>query len=297
MSTLLKTELPNLLHRGKVRDIYDLGDTLLIVATDRLSAFDVVLPTGIPTKGIVLNELSAFWFRETASIVPNHFVALGRERAKLQGAARDLPEDIARRAMLVKKAKPVLVECVVRGYISGSAWAEYKNHGTVGGMSMPSDLRESEKLPSIMFTPTTKASKGHDENISMTQVEEMVGKKTAKTLKDTSLAIYEFAHDSAFAKGIVIADTKFEFGFIGEKLILIDEVLTPDSSRFWSVKDYKVGRAQDSFDKQIVRDWLLHSGWSKEPPAPALPQDVVDKTATRYQEVFERLTGTTLNAA
>jgi len=296
MSVLLRTDLPNLLHRGKVRDNYDLGDYLLLVATDRISAFDVVLPNGIPEKGAVLSQISAFWFRKTAHLCRNHLVAMAYERDKtaklsVAGAIAALPPEVARRATVARKAKRVDAECVVRGYLSGSAWTEYRAHGTIGGMPTPKGLRESDRLPEPLFTPTTKAEAGHDLPMSFQQVADMAGEATARALRDKSIAIYTFAHDEARRKGIIIADTKFEFGYIDDELCVIDEMLTPDSSRFWDAKLYAPGASQPSFDKQIVRDWLTAAGWNKEPPAPTLPEEIVRRTSERYQEVFRLLTG------
>lgn len=286
-----ETNLPHLSHRGKVRDIYDLGDALLIVATDRLSAFDVVLPDGIPEKGVVLTELSNFWFQKLGPIIPNHFLAMGYEQAKVGKYFPKLPHEIARRAMLVKKAKPLPVECVVRGYLAGSAWGEYKKQGTICGAPAPKGLTESQRFGEPMFTPTTKATKGHDENISFAEVERLIGKTLAAHVREAAVALYTAGHAYTESRGILIADTKFEFGMLDHKLILIDEALTPDSSRFWSAVDYKPGRAQEPLDKQYVRDWLNASGWNKEPPGPRLPQEVIEQTAKRYKEVYQRLTG------
>jgi len=287
---LLQSDLPGvpLLFRGKVRDIYDLGDRLLLVATDRVSAFDVVLPTGIPGKGALLTQLSAFWFEATRGLVPNHLVT-----ARVEEFPEPLPrfaEQLRGRAMLVRRAQRIDVECVVRGYLAGSAWAEYRKSGTVAGLRLPASLRESERLPEPVFTPATKAASGHDQNISVAELRDLAGADLARKLEERSLALYRFAHERALARGIILADTKFEFGWLGGEVILIDEALTPDSSRFWSAADYRVGQSQPSFDKQYVRDWLEASGWNKEPPAPALPPEVVQKTAEKYREAYERLT-------
>ncbi|MBF8299087.1 MAG: Phosphoribosylaminoimidazole-succinocarboxamide synthase [Dehalococcoidia bacterium] len=291
---VLSTQLPRPSHRGKVRDIYDLGDALFIVTTDRISAFDVVLPNGVPGKGIVLNELSRFWFNRMANIVPNHFLAMGNDAPKVRKYLPNLPADIASRGMLVQKATPIKVECVVRGYLAGSAWAEYRKSGTIGGSLAPKGMRESDKLEKPTFTPTTKAAVGHDELISMEQMAGSVGAKLTQELERLSVAVYSAAHDYALTKGIIIADTKFEFGMVGDAITLIDEVLTPDSSRFWPAEKYQAGRGQDSLDKQYVRDWLEASGWNKEPPAPTLPEDVIQQTAHRYAEVYRQLTGEAL---
>ena len=296
MSTALTTtQLPNLLRRGKVRDIYDADhDALLFVATDRISAFDLVLPTGIPEKGIVLNELSRFWFEKTKIIVPNHFIAMSYEREWIVPYTPELPEEIARRSMLVRRLHPIPVECVVRGYLAGSALAEYHSLGTIGGEAAPPGLRESERLPSPVFTPTTKADQGHDEPITLDEMGRMIGEGVTRELARLSVELYSFAHRYALSRGIIIADTKFEFGMDREDILLIDEALTPDSSRFWMSDDYSVGRSQDSLDKQFVRDWLTRSGWNREPPAPSLPAEVVEQTARRYKEAYQRLTGVPL---
>ena len=291
MTTIRETDLPNLLHRGKVRDTYDLGEGLmLMIATDRISAFDVVLPTAIPEKGVVLCQISAFWFKETSNLVPNHLVALATDRPDLP-----IPHEVARRAMVVRRAERIDVECVVRGYITGSAWAEYRREGTVSGLPMPSGLQEGDKFPDPLFTPTTKAEVGHDENMSIQQMEDMVGKELTAQLAEISVAIYSFARDFALEKGIIIADTKMEFGMVDGRLTLIDELLTPDSSRFWDVEGYAPGKSQPNFDKQYVRDWLDTQGWNHEPPAPDLPVDVVEKTHQRYLEAYKKLTGTGLS--
>lgn len=295
LSTLFETNLPlPLFCRGKVRDTYDLGDKLLIVSTDRISAFDVVLPCAIPCKGLVLNQLSCFWFRKISHIVPNHLVSPVediRDLEKFTPGKNSLPDYLIGRSMVVTKAKRVPVECVVRGYLSGSAWAEYQNSGTICGIKLPPGLRESEELVEPIFTPTTKAESGHDQPLTKMELQNLVGKQLARELEEKSLAIYEFAREFALSRGIIIADTKFEFGFADDRLILIDELLTPDSSRFWDVALYKVGQAQPSYDKQPVRDWLVQSGWNKEPPAPLLPREVIEATTRRYVQAYERLTG------
>jgi phosphoribosylaminoimidazole-succinocarboxamide synthase len=294
---LLKTDLllPAFV-RGKVRDTYDLGNLLLIVATDRISAFDVVLPCGIPDKGRVLNKLSAFWFRQTKDLMPNHLVATLDNVSRLDaylppGNRFDYPAYLAGRSMVVKKVKRLPVECVVRGYLSGSAWEEYKNSGTISGMKAARGLKQSQELPQPLFTPTTKAEAGHDLPLSMAEVGKLVGKAMAEKIEQKSLAVYSYAQGYALARGIIIADTKFEFGLDGNKLILIDELLTPDSSRIWETRLYKVGQSQPSYDKQPVRDWLANSGWNKEPPAPMLPQEVIEATSRRYRQAYEMLTG------
>ena len=278
--------------RGKVRDIYDLGDRLLIVATDRLSAFDVVLPTPIPDKGRVLTQLSAFWFEKLHNVVPHHVLTTTEFTGELAPHA-----DILRgRAMLVRKTEPLPIECVVRGYLSGSGWKEYKASGRVCGIPLPVGLRESDELPEPIFTPATKAQTGHDENISFVETAERVGDGLALRLREMSLEIYRQAAAYAAARGIIIADTKFEFGLEGDELVWIDEALTPDSSRFWPADQYEPGKGQPSFDKQYVRDYLERIGWSKQPPAPALPADVVAATSQKYREAYRRLTGQELGS-
>ncbi len=296
-SVLLNADLPlPLFIRGKVRDTYDLGNQLLIIATDRISAFDSVLPCGIPDKGLVLNQLSLFWFKKTANLVPNHLVAAVDDVRCLDSYLANksrfsYPSYLAGRSMVVKKAERLPVECVVRGYLSGSAWAEYQQYGTISGESLPKGLQESEELPQPLFTPTTKAETGHDLPLSMAEMKKLVGATLAEELKEKSLAIYHYAREYARARGIIIADTKFEFGRDNNKLILIDELLTPDSSRFWDTEQYTVGQPQPSYDKQPVRDWLVQAGWNKEPPAPMLPPEVIEATTKRYREGYERLTG------
>jgi len=292
MAVLVETALPNapLFHRGKVRDTYDLGDRLLMVATDRISAFDVVLPNGIPDKGAVLTQLSAFWFDLTGDIVPNHFLRLV-DSTEIEGVPFPIPPDLLGRSMLVPKARRVDVECVARGYLSGSGWQEYRETGKVCGIRLPPGLRESEELPEPIFTPATKAASGHDINISFEETVELVGAKAADVLRIRTLAVYRFVRDYARERGLIIADTKLEFGWLGDELTVIDELCTPDSSRFWPADGYQPGRSQPSFDKQPVRDWLIASGWNKEPPPPVLPPEVVEGTAERYREAFRRLTG------
>ncbi len=300
MEILRETDLPNLYHKGKVRDTYDMGnEKLLIIATDRVSAFDVVMPNGIPDKGIVLNQLSAFWFEKTARIVPNHMLEAVNDvnwlnrvyGEKVCVSDYSYPPYVERRSMIVKKAERIDIECVVRGYLSGSAWAEYKQSGTISEIKMPRGLQESEKLPEPMFTPTTKEAAGHDQPITIKQMEELVGKPLTLEIMEKSLAIYNYAAEYARTRGIIIADTKMEFGMIAGKLSLIDELLTPDSSRFWDAEKYAPGKSQASFDKQMLRDWLTDSGWNKEPPAPELPPEVVKETSQRYREAYRRLTG------
>ena len=286
---VLQTDFPGLKlrGRGKVRDIYELGDRLLIVATDRLSAFDVVLPTPIPDKGRVLTQLSIFWFEKLSDIVPHHVISV----MEFPGELAPYRDSLDGRAMLVRRTEPIPIECVVRGYLSGSGWKDYQKTGMVCGIPLPAGLRESGRLPEPIFTPSTKATTGHDENISFEETVTRVGRPLAERLRDTSLAIYRRAAEYAAARGIIIADTKFEFGLIGEQLIWIDEALTPDSSRFWPGDQYAPGNAQPSFDKQIVRDYLERFGWNKQPPAPILPADVVAGTRDKYREAYQRITG------
>ncbi|MGD0205477.1 MAG: phosphoribosylaminoimidazolesuccinocarboxamide synthase [Dehalococcoidia bacterium] len=291
-NVILTTQLAGvpLVHRGKVRDIYDLGDRLLIIATDRISAFDVVLPNGIPDKGRVLTQLSAFWFELTADVAPNHFIRL-IDSTKAEDVPFAIPPDLVGRSMLIRKAKRLDVECVARGYLAGSGWVEYRDTGKVCGIPLPKGLRESDELPEPIFTPATKAETGHDINISFDQVAELMGERTASLIRDRTLAVYAFARDYARRRGIIIADTKLEFGWLGDELTVIDELLTPDSSRFWPADGYQPGRSQPSFDKQPVRDWLESIGWNKQPPPPNLTPEVVASTAERYRQAFRRLTG------
>lgn len=294
-TVVMETNLPGLklLGRGKVRDIYEVGDRLLIVATDRLSAFDVILPTPIPDKGRVLTQLSLFWFEKLADIIPHHVISASEfppELAPYRDALRG-------RAMLVRRTQPVPIECVVRGYISGSGWKEYQASGKVCGIALPAGLRESDRLPEPIFTPATKAASGHDENITFDDMAARIGRPLAERLREVSLRIYRRAADYAVARGIIIADTKLEFGLVGEEIVWIDEALTPDSSRFWPAGQYTPGRAQPSYDKQYVRDYLERIGWSKQPPAPALPPDVVSATRAKYREAYERLAGRPLDGA
>ena len=286
---LLETDLPNRFHRGKVRDTYDLGDNLLIVATDRISAFDVVLPGGIPRKGEVLTRLSTWWFNRIKEVVPNHFIALiTAENASL--IPFPLGPEYYGRSMLVRKARRLDAECIARGYITGSGWKDYQRTGAVCGIPLPSGLQESQRLPEPLFTPSTKADVGHDENISYEQLAGIVGEDAANAMKLRTLAVYNYAHTVALERGIIIADTKLEFGIRNEEVILIDEVLTPDSSRFWPVEGYRPGGSQPSFDKQPVRDWMAKN-WKDGDPPPVLPPDVVAATTERYMAVYKTLTG------
>lgn len=276
--------------RGKVRDIYDLGDQLLIVATDRISAFDVVMPNPIPDKGRVLTQLSRFWFNLTREIVPNHLIST--EVEEYPQSCRPYQEELRGRSMLVVKTEVLPVECIVRGYLSGSGWEEYRKTGEVCGIPLPKGLVESSKLEEPIFTPSTKAEQGlHDENITFERMKEIVGGELAEQMKSASIAVYQKARDFAEQRGILIADTKMEFGIKDGKLILIDELLTPDSSRFWPKDDYRPGGAQKSFDKQYLRDYLLSIKWNKTPPAPVLPEEVIQKTREKYLEAYERLVG------
>ncbi len=292
LQTVVETKLAGLtfLGRGKVRDIYEVDGKLLLVASDRLSAFDVVMPDGIPGKGHVLNQISAFWFRKLTGVIPNHMLSV--DVADFPAAARVHDDTLRGRAMLCRKAAPVPVECVVRGYLSGSGWAEYKERGEVCGIPLPKGLKESDKLPEPIFTPATKEEKGrHDVNITYARMAEILGKEKAATIRDAAIALYRKAADYARGRGIIIADTKFEFGTADGRLILIDEALTPDSSRFWPADGYRPGGPQQSFDKQFVRDYLLTLPWNKTAPGPKLPEDVIAKTAAKYREALTILTG------
>ncbi|MBN2059325.1 MAG: phosphoribosylaminoimidazolesuccinocarboxamide synthase [Deltaproteobacteria bacterium] len=283
-----------LVKRGKVRDVYEVNGKYLIVASDRMSAFDVVMNDPIPDKGKILTAISIFWFNELKSVVENHLIS--SDPNEYPEPAKKYKDKLEGRSMLVKKAEPLIVECIVRGYISGSGWAEYKSKGTVCGIALPKGLKESEKLPEPIFTPSTKAEKGiHDENITFEKVIDLIGEKLSNQVRELSLKIYEFGRDFAGEKGIIIADTKFEFGIYNDKLILIDEVLTPDSSRFWPMDRYKPGGAQQSFDKQFLRDYLNGLDWPKQPPPPRLPPEIVEKTRARYLEALERITGKDLD--
>lgn len=292
--TLWQSNLPlPLMGRGKVRDIYAVGEQkLLIVASDRLSAFDYVLPNPIPFKGQVLTQISVFWFDFFKEVVPNHLItAKIHEMGLPKNVLNEFGEYLEGRSMLVKRAKPFLVECVVRGYITGSGWKDYQKTGSICGHKLPTGLKQCDKLPKPLFTPATKAASGHDENISFEEAQKIVGKKEAEELRNLSIDLYEKGADYAASKGILMADTKFEFGLFGGEIILIDEVLTPDSSRFWPKDVYEPGHDQPSFDKQIVRNYLLDMKWDQKPPAPKLPEAIVEKTSAAYQEIYERLTG------
>lgn len=289
--TVLRLELAGVkkIKSGKVREIFDLGDSLLFVATDRISAFDCIMPNGIPHKGQVLTQISYFWFAQTESFQPNHLISKADD--PLPANLRSHAAELNGRSMVVKKAQPLAIECVVRGYLAGSGWKEYKASQTVCGVKLPPNLKESSELPEPIFTPATKAETGHDENISFEQAAKIVGADIAEQARAASLKIYNTARDYARKRGIIIADTKFEFGILNGKLILIDEVLTPDSSRFWPADQYQAGKGQPSFDKQFVRDYLETLDWDKAPPAPALPAEVVARTESKYLEAYEKLTG------
>ncbi len=280
----------NLVKRGKVRDIYEIGDQLLIVASDRMSAFDVVMADPIPDKGKILTSISLFWFKELEHMMENHLIS--SDPAEYPENCKKHTEELKGRSMLVKKAKPLPVECIVRGYLSGSGWKDYLSNGSVCGISLPEGLKESQKLPEPIFTPSTKAEDGmHDENITFEEAVKLIGEETAEKVQQLSLRIYEFGRALAAEKGIIVADTKFEFGIKDDRLILIDEVLTPDSSRFWPMDSYSPGGPQKSFDKQFLRDYLLEIKWSKQPPPPKLPPEIIEKTRAKYLEALERLTG------
>jgi len=290
---LLTTDLPFPVHRGKVRDVYDLGESLLIVATDRISAFDVVMPNGIPDKGKILTRLSLFWFKRFAEEFENHLIAT--EVKDYPASVHRYESQLVGRSMLVKKAKVVPIECVARGYLAGSGWKEYHQSQTVCGIKLPPGLRQCDKLPEPIFTPATKEQTGHDINVSFDEVARRIGAELAEQLRQPTLSLYTRAADYAASRGIIIADTKFEFGQLeGGRLILVDEVLTPDSSRFWPADQYQPGRDQPSFDKQFVRNWLERQPWDKTPPAPALPPEVVEGTRQRYLEAYQKLTGQSL---
>ena len=292
MKVVVKTEISAypLLSRGKVRDIYDVDEkTLLIVTTDRMSAFDVIMNEPIPYKGVILNQITLFWMEKFKDIIPNHLIESDVNR--FPAALAPWKDELEGRAVIVRKAKPLPVECIVRGYITGSGWKDYKATGSVCGYKLPANLRESDKLEPALFTPSTKAELGkHDENISVAQAAELLGAETAAQVERTTLAIYEAGRTYAAGRGIIVADTKFEFGFIDGKLHLIDEVLTPDSSRFWPADQYKPGQGQPRFDKQYLRDWLEKQPWNKQPPPPALPEEIIKATANRYQEAYDILT-------
>jgi phosphoribosylaminoimidazole-succinocarboxamide synthase len=295
-----ETSLPGLLHRGKVRDTYDLGGGLLLmVATDRISAFDVIMSSPVPGKGIILTQMSSFWFGLLKDVIPNHMVAVASDADAMRGvpitgALTELPEAYRRRSMVIKRAERIDMECVVRNYLAGSAWVEYRKSGTMNSLKLPDGMRESDRLPEPMFTPSTKAESGHDEPLSRSEGENLVGKELYRTLEEKSIEVFSAAHAHAESKGMILADTKFEFGYVDGELTLIDEVLTPDSSRFWDVNDWKPGSTPPAYDKQYLRDWLLQQTWNRNPPAPDLPTDVISNTQKRYLEAYARLTGKSL---
>lgn len=279
--------------RGKVRNVYDLGDKLLIVVTDRISAFDVVFPNLIPNKGKVLNSISKFWFDYTKDIIDNHVITT--DVSEYPAGLSQFKEELSGRSMLVKKIEMVEAECIVRGYLEGSGLKDYRKTGSICGIKLPEGLRQADKLPEPIFTPSTKAKEGHDQNVSFEELCNVIGAELAQKLKETSIKLYEKASSYAESKGIILADTKFEFGILGGKLVAGDEMFTPDSSRFWDMKDYEPGRAQKSFDKQFLREYLETIDWDKQPPAPTLPDDVVKNTELKYIEAYERLTGKKLD--
>ncbi len=295
--SIYNSNLPNITHKGKVRDTYELNDELLLmVVTDRISAFDVVMDTAIPRKGEVLAKMSEFWFKKTKHIIPNHFIGLASDSKTFElisdfPISKHLDEGLRKRSMVVKKAKRIDIECIVRGYITGSAWSEYKKTKTVNKMPIPQDLVEAAEFPEFIFTPSTKAEVGHDEPLSPNETKELIGEDLYNQVKSKSIEIYTYANEYSRSKGMILADTKFEFGFIDNKLSLIDEALTPDSSRFWSINDYKPGKSPLPYDKQYLRNWLLTQNWNKKPPPPQMPKDVLDKTIEKYIDCLETVTG------
>lgn len=292
MATVFETNFEDikLFRRGKVRDVYDLDDKLLFVASDRISAFDVIMNEAIPKKGEILTEISQFWFEKTKHILPNHFISSNIE--DYPDICKKYEAELTKRSMLVKKSKPILLECVVRGYIAGSGWKEYKKQGTICGVQLPAGLLEYQKLSEPIFTPSTKAEVGHDENISFIEACSIVGKEIAEKVRDYSLKLYNFAYEYLYKRGIILADTKFEFGLNNnDEIILIDEALTPDSSRFWLLDDYSVGRAQMNFDKQVLRDYLESTNWNKKAPAPKLPEEIIQKTLEKYKFALKAICG------
>ncbi len=296
LKVILETNFTKLkfLKRGKVRDIYDVGEYYLIISTDRLSAFDVIMLQGIPYKGKVLNKISEFWFNLTKNIIPNHLITINVN--DFPAECHQYREELEGRSMLVKKAEVIPIESIVRGYISGSGWNDYKQTGSISGIKLPKGLQDSEKLPEPIFTPSTKAEIGlHDENISLEEAEKIADKETLLKIKNTALKIYKAVSDFALQKGIIIADTKMEFGIYKNDLIIVDELLTPDSSRFWPLDSYKKGEAQQSYDKQFVRDYLLSINFNKQPPPPLLPDEIINKTSEKYREIYNKLTGSTIN--
>jgi phosphoribosylaminoimidazole-succinocarboxamide synthase len=288
---LLDIDLPGIkaFKKGKVRNVFDLGDSLLLVASDRISAFDSVMPNGIPDKGAILTQISLFWFDFTKNIIKNHIIESDVDKYPKQ--LLPFKDKLAKRSVIGRKAELIPIECVVRGYLSGSGWKDYQKSQSICGIKLPAGLKESSKLPEPIFTPTTKAEQGHDLNVTFEQVVDQVGQETANTIREKTLKAYQACSEYAANKGIIIADTKFEFGFVGQEIIIIDEMLTPDSSRFWPKDLYQVGQAQPSYDKQFLRDYLESIGWNKEPPAPRLPEEVVQKTRAKYLEAYTKLTG------
>lgn len=297
---IYETNLPGLLYRGKVRDTYDLGDDrLLMVASDRISAFDVVMDQPIPGKGIILTQMSSFWFGVIDHVMPNHVIATGDDEESMAnvektGALVDLPHELARRSMVIKKAKRLDIECVVRNYIAGSAWAEYEESGTMNGQPMPAGLKAADRFSEPVFTPSTKAPSGHDMPMTPKEAEDLVGVEMHRTLEEKSIEVFQVAHEYAAKRGMILADTKFEFGMVDGELTIIDEVLTPDSSRYWDVNDWAPGNFPPAFDKQYLRAWLLATDWKREPPPPTLPDDVIVQTQERYLESYRRLSGESL---
>ncbi|HEY94803.1 MAG TPA: phosphoribosylaminoimidazolesuccinocarboxamide synthase [Dehalococcoidia bacterium] len=297
---LLQSDLPiPSFIKGKVRDTYDLGDYLLFIATDRISVFDVILPTGIPDKGKVLNQISAFWFEKTSHIIPNHVIEVVNDVKCLDKYLPpeqrfEYPDYLSGRSMIVRKAERINIEWILRGYLSGSAWEEYRKSGTVFGQTVPSGMQESQELPEVLFTPTTKAEEGHDMPMTMDEVKNMIGESVTGEMMEKSLAVYNLARDYARERGIIIADTKMEFGLDNGQLMIIDELLTPDSSRFWDASVYKVGQSQPSYDKQPIRDWTAATGWNKTPPGPELTPEVTAQSSQRYRDAYEKLTGNKL---
>ena len=292
---ILNTNFPKLklFAKGKVRDIYEVGEYLLLVSTDRISAFDVIMNQGIPYKGMVLTKISEFWFNFTKDIINNHFITTDVNKYPVE--CKEYADVLRNRSMLIKKAKVVPIECIVRGYITGSGWKDYKKTGEISGIKLPTGLQESEKFPEPLFTPSTKAEIGeHDENISAEQAMQIVDKSTFNAVKDATINIYNKSSDYALTKGIILADTKFEFGKVNDEIILVDEVLTPDSSRFWPLDKYEKGRGQESYDKQFVRDYLISVNFSMQPPPPPLPEDIIRKTSEKYLEIYKKLTGESL---
>ena len=294
-NVLLKTDFPNLklYARGKVRDIYDLGEYLLLVSSDRISAFDVIMNQGIPFKGMVLTKISEFWFNFTKDIIPNHFITTDVNQYPFE--CKEYSDILRNRSMLIKRAKVVPIECIVRGYITGSGWKDYNKTGEISGIKLPNGLKESEKFPEPLFTPSTKAEIGeHDENISAEQAIKITDESTFNAVKNATINIYKKASQYALTKGIIIADTKFEFGKVNNEIILVDEVLTPDSSRFWPQDKYEVGKGQESYDKQFLRNYLLSINFNMQPPAPELPEDIIKKTSEKYLDIYKKLTGESL---